>query len=80
MKNIENRLAKAEAITAKSELVLVEFKDPETESRQVPLLDAIKLFIDGKLSTIRYIMRPGEKKQYLSDTIKQIEEYVNENY
>jgi len=80
MKNIENRLAKAEAITAKSELVIVEFKEPELESRQVPLMDAIRLFLDGKLLTIRYIMKSGEQKKYLSDTIKEIEEYINKNY
>jgi len=80
MKNIENRLAKAEAITAKSELVTVEFKEPELESRQVPLMDAIRLFLDGKLLAIRYIMKPGEQKQYVSDTIEEIEKYINENY
>jgi len=80
MKNIENRLAKAEAITAKSEFVLVEFKDPEAESKQIPLLDAIRLFLDGKLLSIRYIMKSGEERQYLNDTIKQIEEYIDKNY
>jgi len=80
MKNIENRLAKAEAAAAKTELVEVEFREPELESRQVPLMDAIRLFLDGKLLTIRYIMKPGEQRKYLSDTIKEIEEYINKNY
>jgi|GEM_PF-1675789 len=76
MSNIERRLSKAEAAAAKTENVDVRFTSPEREPTQMPLIDAVRLLMNGEAIEIRRILRQNEERKYLNDTIKEIENYV----
>lgn len=74
---IGRRLSKLEESAAKGGIVQVEFWDLSMDSTKMDLLDAVRLFTQGKIRAINAITTPSEARQCLSKTIQEIENYIN---
>jgi len=77
MTNIDKRLEKLEAMALKTATVEVTYKDPDRDAAEMDLLDAVRLFAQGKIYTIKAILTPYEEKQRMNATIQEIEDYIN---
>lgn len=69
--NIVNRLSKIEKSTAKANIVEVEMMNGECE--EMDLLQAIRLFLEGKIFHITRILKPDEEREYSNRVIQEIE-------
>ena len=67
---------RAEREVAKTQVAEVQFEDLTHD--KMPLLRAVQLLLLGQVRQIIRPWKPGEKEQYLSGTILQIENYIDE--
>lgn len=80
MRNVESRLTAAERKLGKAGMVEIEYMYYNTEPHEVfemDLLEAVKLFTQGKIFTIRRKLTPHERVERHSGIIREIEAYVH---
>jgi len=79
MTNIERRLSKAEAQAAKTTNVMVRYAVATQDETEMDLLKAAQLMTERKIISIGLILTDEEKRKCLTETQREIEDYVNQN-